>query len=181
MVIGYQEKAGQRIDLKAYYTLIAPDGKKMLNRKLFSQAKSKLPITKDLIKLNPHLVVSFDTEPPGKYKVEIEIKEGKKASRAAVYLVLSDEIRENMPQTLTAKEWFDKGMELSSSNDYKGAIEAFTKAIRLDRTYTLAYHKRGLRYMTIGKDLRAISDLMAAAQLGHKDSQEYLKIMNLKY
>jgi len=39
IIIGHHVKAGQKIDLKGYYTLIAPNGKKILDRELVSQAK----------------------------------------------------------------------------------------------------------------------------------------------
>ena len=65
--------------------------------------------------------------------------------------------------------------------DYKSSIAAFTKAIELNPQFAEAYHKRGLRYQSLGDDRQALIDLKKAAQLGHKSTQEYLRFQNINW
>lgn len=80
-----------------------------------------------------------------------------------------------------AARWFEKGMELSSRQDYRGAIAAFTKAIEINPEFAEAYHKRGLRYQRIGDRKQSLADLKKAAQLGHKNSQDFLRFQNVSW
>lgn len=45
-----------------------------------------------------------------------------------------------------ASDWFDKGIIKAYSEDYKGAISDFTKAIAINPRYAQAYYQRGLIY-----------------------------------
>ena len=80
-----------------------------------------------------------------------------------------------------AARWFEKGMELSSQRDYRGAVAAFTKAIEINPEFAEAYHERGLRYQRIGDRKQSLADLKKAAQLGHKNSQDFLRFQNVSW
>jgi len=44
----------------------------------------------------------------------------------------------------TAEDYFNSGFDKYNQQDYKGAIQDYTKAIELNPNYTDAYHNRGV-------------------------------------
>src|SRR5262245_32314148 len=55
-----------------------------------------------------------------------------------------------------------------SSGDYKGALEAFNKAISLDPAYATAYQDRGGAQYALGDDAAALADCNKALELDPK-------------
>jgi len=70
---------------------------------------------------------------------------------------------------LRAIDWLQKGWALENSGDYLGALNAFTRAIKLDPTNAEAYSERGVIYADyIGKDRQALADFNRAIELDPK-------------
>ena len=44
----------------------------------------------------------------------------------------------------TKEDWVDEGNNHIAGNDFREAVVAYDYAIKLDRTYALAYNRRGL-------------------------------------
>jgi tetratricopeptide (TPR) repeat protein len=70
----------------------------------------------------------------------------------------------------TAEAYLMRGDQYSEINDYDGAIDDYSQAIRLKPDYVEAYNNRGLAYSLFGKiDLpTAIADF-SGFQPGHPD------------
>ncbi|QFS45445.1 tetratricopeptide repeat protein [Nostoc sphaeroides CCNUC1] len=66
---------------------------------------------------------------------------------------------------MSAKNFYDRGIDKSNKKDYKGAIEDFNEVLRLDRNRVLAYYQRGYALNKLEKYNEAIEDF-----------NEYLKI-----
>ena len=49
--------------------------------------------------------------------------------------------------TATAEDWFQKGNELLEQNQSLMAIEAYHRALQLDKSHTRAWHNLGLIYL----------------------------------
>jgi len=77
--------------------------------------------------------------------------------------------------SLTVKEWLEKGEVLYKSSSYQEAINSYNNAINLSPNYK-AYFNRGVVYNKLGNRKQAVSDLKAAASLGHKKSQKILTL-----
>ena len=75
--------------------------------------------------------------------------------------------------SLSIKEWLEKGEVLYTSGSYQEAINSYTNAINLSPNYK-AYFNRGIVYNKLGNRKQTVSDLKAAARLGHKKSQKIL-------
>jgi tetratricopeptide (TPR) repeat protein len=75
--------------------------------------------------------------------------------------------------SLSIKEWLEKGEVLYTSGSYQEAINSYTNAINLSPNYK-AYFNRGVVHSKLGNRKQTVSDLKAAARLGHKKSQKIL-------
>ncbi|MBI5886727.1 MAG: tetratricopeptide repeat protein [Deltaproteobacteria bacterium] len=64
----------------------------------------------------------------------------------------------NTVNTLSATDWFEKGLAFGKSEDYDNAIEAFSQAIEFEPYYVVAYIVRGVAYNMKGQYDRAIKD-----------------------
>lgn len=62
-------------------------------------------------------------------------------SEATVDLEMSESL------SATAEDWFQKGNELLDQNQSLMAIEAYHRALQLDKTHTRAWHNLGLIYL----------------------------------
>lgn len=60
---------------------------------------------------------------------------------------------------------YNLGRELAADGDAEAAIAEFSEALRLDPGLTLAYHARGVAFLSIGDYRRAAGDLTAAIAL----------------
>ncbi len=75
---------------------------------------------------------------------------------------------------LDATEWFQRGVSLWKSENYGGAIEAFTRAIESDPKYARAYGLRGGNYEKLGNRQHAIMDYGRAIELDPRYADAYL-------
>src|SRR3990167_7868462 len=74
-----------------------------------------------------------------------------------------------------ASQWFEKGKNYYLNKEYDNAIEAFTKAIKLDPNYAKAYSARGfLLYRNKGLFDSAIEDYSKAIAINPNDVQIYI-------
>lgn len=76
--------------------------------------------------------------------------------------------------TLTATDWFKKGLSYALKQNYDLAIEAFTSAIALNPNYARAYNNRGAAYANKGQYNRAIGDYNKAISLDPNDALPYI-------
>lgn len=83
--------------------------------------------------------------------------------------------RMDTTHTLSAKDWLEEGHKLYSSGRYAEAIDAFDTAIGLNSNYPIAYHNRGIVYHKLGNHKQCVNDFKAAAKLGHKKAQQFLR------
>jgi tetratricopeptide (TPR) repeat protein len=58
----------------------------------------------------------------------------------------------------TAREFYNSGWDKHNTQDYKGAIDEYTKAIEADETYVLAWYNRGIAYLMLNKQDEAMDD-----------------------
>lgn len=65
------------------------------------------------------------------------------------------------------------GLIHSEQGDYDQAIESYTKAIRLNQGYVMAYRNRALAFMRIGQYERAVRDLNGLIRRDGKDAKSY--------
>ena len=70
-------------------------------------------------------------------------------------------------------DYYNKGVELSESKDYHGAIDAYTKAIELNPKLSEAYYNRGLAKINIQDYNGAIADFTKTIELNPKDAKAY--------
>ena len=68
-------------------------------------------------------------------------------------------------ETLTNKEYFDRGLKKRRAGDYEGAIVDLNKAIQLDPNFAVAYNNRGSAYNDLKQYDKAIVDYTKAIQL----------------
>ena len=59
---------------------------------------------------------------------------------------------------MTAKEYFEKGLEAGNNGNHKAAIEYFSKAIELEPKYAEAYFNRGNAKFKLSNYTGAIED-----------------------
>ncbi len=74
-----------------------------------------------------------------------------------------------------ASDWVTKGVDLYKSGDYQKAIHAFSIAIDLDVTLSVAYLTRAVAYYKLGDKKQAIKNLEVAAKLGNESARVLLK------
>jgi tetratricopeptide (TPR) repeat protein len=65
-----------------------------------------------------------------------------------------------------AFSFYNKANILCVRQDYKSAIENYTKAILIDSDFAEAYYNRGLTFLFIGNDSKGLADLSKAGELG---------------
>ena len=70
--------------------------------------------------------------------------------------------------------------DLNLGND-RAAIQAFSKAIRLNPKLAEAYGRRGDVYDKLGEHERAIIDIKVAARLGYRPARKVLKDMGIAW
>ncbi|MEH2247992.1 caspase, EACC1-associated type [Nostoc sp.] len=60
---------------------------------------------------------------------------------------------------MSAKDFYDRGLDKSNKKDYKGGIEDFNEVLRLDPNFTIAYYNRGYARNELKDYKGAIEDL----------------------
>ena len=74
---------------------------------------------------------------------------------------------------MTAEDFFDRGADKHDKNDYQGAIEDYTQAIKIDQNHDDAYHNRGYARFELGDHQRAIEDFTQAIAIEGHDGHAY--------
>jgi tetratricopeptide (TPR) repeat protein len=77
-------------------------------------------------------------------------------------------------KTLSSISWFENGYVFWNSSDHQKAIEAFTKAIKLNPTYEKFYVFRGNVYGESGNNKQAVKDFTKALKLNPKYIKAYV-------
>lgn len=72
-----------------------------------------------------------------------------------------------------AKKYYHLGVECYNNNDFEGAINNFTKAIKIDSNFKEAYLKRGLVYIKFKRYEKALKDCTKAIEIDSKDEISY--------
>src|SRR6476469_1504085 len=72
--------------------------------------------------------------------------------------------KEAFPDTTVALRFYNDGNIKKKSNDYKGAIEDYTKAIALHPKYSQAYNNRGSAEGSLSDFKKALADFNKAVQ-----------------
>ena len=74
----------------------------------------------------------------------------------------------------TPESYFNKGLEKSALNDHKGAIAAYTMAIKLKPDYADAYFYRAYEQSSLNNDKAAIEDCSKAIKCNPNFSAAYI-------
>ncbi len=83
-------------------------------------------------------------------------------------------------QSISADTYFIRGYVNGELGDYKGAIAAYTQAIRLKPDFALAYYGRGNAKGRLGQHFAAIADFDTAIRLKPDDADAYNNRGNAK-
>jgi tetratricopeptide (TPR) repeat protein len=101
----------------------------------------------------------------------------KKKIQKVVFLVLCFSLiglfacKSEIEKKAEAKVYFDQA--LSKNEDYKGAVDDYTKSIELNPKYQLAYHNRANAKRMLGDYTGAIKDCDKALELGNEYAGVY--------
>lgn len=77
------------------------------------------------------------------------------------------------PYFILIKYYYYSGYSKQKSNDYEGAIAAYSKVLDYDKSYTTAYISRGSAYLDIKKYNEAIDDYSEAIKQTPINAQAY--------
>ena len=92
------------------------------------------------------------------------------------FRTLEESAKKDVPiGRLKASDWVRKGVNLYKSGDFQKAIHAFSIAIDLDVSFSVAYATRAVVYYRLGDEKLATQNLEVAAKLGHKNARVLLK------
>lgn len=89
-----------------------------------------------------------------------------KEKKFDVELVMRDFDKVNSLQPDFPFAYYNKANILASQQDFKAAINNYSKAIEIDKDFAEAYLNRGLTYLYTGEDSKGLSDLSKAGELG---------------
>ncbi|WP_320674010.1 tetratricopeptide repeat protein [Prochlorococcus sp. MIT 1341] len=99
--------------------------------------------------------------------------------KAAVEKKLDAERKARVEKFLAEKKeaakYLDSGCDKDEKKDSQGAIEDYTKAIKIYPTYTEAYANRGCAKEELGDQAGALADWKKAADLGDKEAAKWIK------
>lgn len=68
----------------------------------------------------------------------------------------------------TKEEWLAEGNMLKDQGRYKEALRAYEEALRLEPTYVLAWHNKGITLNALGRQQEAQLCYEKARELGYK-------------
>ncbi len=75
---------------------------------------------------------------------------------------------------LSATDWYEKGVKIYESGNFKEALNAYNQAIQLNPQYADAYIGRGAAYADLGNNQQAVNDFSKAIQLNPQEAVAYL-------
>ncbi len=75
-----------------------------------------------------------------------------------------DKVNELLPDF--AFSYYNKANILTTQQDFKTAIQNYSKAIEIDQDFAEAYFNRGLTYLFTGENAKGLADLSKAGELG---------------
>ena len=111
-----------------------------------------------------------------KKKADVALREIEKL-RKEVELVKKDKTQiaryDQAIQDLSATEWYRKGLTAMRTGNYNEAISAYTKAVRLDPQYVLAYIDRSFAYSKLGNFQQVFENANTAIELDPKYALAY--------
>lgn len=87
----------------------------------------------------------------------------------------SDVAEQVEEDTLTARDWFEKGNKYFLNNAYDKAITAYIRAIALDPNNAIAYDNRGIAFSRIGEPEKAITDWTISIKLDPNYAPVYFR------
>jgi tetratricopeptide (TPR) repeat protein len=112
-----------------------------------------------------------------KKKVDVALREIEKL-RKEVELVKKDKTQiaryDQAIQDLSATEWYRKGLTAMRTGNYNEAISAYTKAVRLDPQYVLAYIDRSFAYSKLGNFQQVFENANKAIELDPRNARAYV-------
>jgi tetratricopeptide (TPR) repeat protein len=110
-------------------------------------------------------------------KVDVALREIEKL-RKEVELVKKDKTQiaryDQAIQDLSATEWYRKGLTAMRTGNYNEAISAYTKAVRLDPQYVLAYIDRSFAYSRLGNFQQVFENANKAIELDPRNARAYV-------
>ena len=80
----------------------------------------------------------------------------------------------------TVEDYFNSGKAKSNLEDYRGAIQDYTKAIELNPNHTYAYNNRGIAKVELEDYSGAIQDYTKAIELNPNHAYAYYSRGNAK-
>jgi tetratricopeptide (TPR) repeat protein len=80
---------------------------------------------------------------------------------------------ESVATGLKADDFYLQGIDLTGKGDYRGAIAAYDRALRIDPNYALAYNNRGTMRSELGDKQGAIEDFDRALRIDPNLSHAY--------
>ena len=112
-----------------------------------------------------------------KKKADVALREIEKL-RKEVELVKKDKTQiaryDQAIQDLSATEWYRKGLTAMRTGNYNEAISAYTKAVRLDPQYVLAYIDRSFAYSKLGNFQQVFENANKAIELDPRNARAYV-------
>ncbi|BAZ08691.1 serine/threonine protein kinase [Calothrix sp. NIES-4071] len=85
----------------------------------------------------------------------------------------SPETIETATEQLSPATYNNRGLEKYNKKDYRGAIEDYSQAIKINPNYAIAYYNRGLARYYLGENQIAIQDYSQAIKLNPRYTNAY--------
>lgn len=77
--------------------------------------------------------------------------------------------------------YYNRGVARFTLREYKDALSDFNKVIEKRPDMAIAYASRGSTLERLGDHFNALKDYKMAAKLGDKETQEYLRLKNIRW
>ncbi len=191
------DKYGQIIELLADFSLILPDIKEnqeIVRQEIQHQIKiyqiDENPFALFLERIMQKYIVTVNKKI--KEKIEQDIMESMKTCPRCAEKVLPKAkvckhcgynfktFTKSSAHRTVSMDRVEKGKALYKDGKYDEAIEEFSSAIQLKSNYAIAYYNRAIAYNKVGNYKQAEQDLREASYLGHKKSQDLLKLKKIE-
>jgi len=93
----------------------------------------------------------------------------------------NDAALENTEAPLADAEWINKANELKGKKQYAAAIQAYSKALKINPASAEAYYGRAVLYSLQEKETEFVDDCKSAARLGNVDAIKALTRLNIAF